>query len=103
MRVPPRFRPGHARRGAAAIAAVQPALAKGLFRSMKLPDGRCLADIQWHELPKLAAEYRQFSRLFTLLHRKAVPPDVFATIDQVVKEADLRALLDEVERFNDIV
>src|SRR5262245_55272078 len=34
--------PGHARRGAEAIASVQPAIAKSLFDAITLPDGRRL-------------------------------------------------------------
>ena len=94
--------PNPARRGREAIRAVQATIASSLFDRITLPDGRALGAVQWHELPKLATQYRQFSRLFIVLHRKAVPADGFATVRDVVRERDLETALAEVERFNDI-
>lgn len=94
--------PGHARRGLSAIRAAQPALARSLFDSVRLPDGRSLRQVQWHELPKLAGEYRKLSRVLLSLHGRCQPTDPFATVDKVATETELQDALAQAEKHNDI-
>lgn len=81
--------PSAPRRGAAAIASVQSDIARSIFDSVKLPDGRTLRQVQWHELPKLALEYQRLGRVFTLLHEKVQPTDTFLTLDKVLRESEV--------------
>ncbi|MDX0262928.1 hypothetical protein GOC60_17250 [Sinorhizobium meliloti] len=94
--------PGHAKRGAAAIGAVQPVMQKSLFDSTVLPDGRRLREVKWSECPRLARRYRYLSRLLTAIHSVGVPADPNDTIDNLVNEDRLREIVSAVERFNDI-
>lgn len=95
-------RPGHARRGAIAIASVQATLAKSLFDTVVLPDGRKLREVRWSECPALAMKYRRLSRVLMAVHNAAIPPDVSATLDTVVNEKELEAIVASVEKFNEI-
>jgi hypothetical protein len=94
--------PGHAKRGAAAISAVQPVMNKSLFDSTVLPDGRRLREVKWSECPRLARRYRFLSRLLTAIHNVGVPADPNDTIDNLINEDRLRDIVAAVERFNDI-
>ena len=94
-------RPGHAKRGAIAIASVQGVMAKSLF-DRRLPDGRSYRDVSWIELPKLAREYRRESRILMAVHNHAIPPDLHAKIPEIVNEKELEAIVASVERFNEI-
>lgn len=52
---PPRFTPGHARRGASAIASVQHVATKTLLDTFKVRDGRAVGDLLFKELEGLRA------------------------------------------------
>lgn len=97
-----RNKPGHAKRGAIAIASVQATVAKSLFDSTTLPDGRRLREVRWSECPGLATKYRRLSRVFMAVHNVAVPADPNTTIDNLVTEDGLKDIISAVERFNDI-
>jgi hypothetical protein len=92
--------PGHAKRGAGSINAVQGTLAKSLFDSITLPDGRRLRDVRWAECPMLAARYQRLGRILMACRNFAVPPDASQTLDTVVPEAELQHIVDAVERLN---
>jgi hypothetical protein len=92
--------PGHAKRGAGSINAVQGTLAKSLFDSIVLPDGRRLRDVRWAECPMLAARYQRLGRILMACRNFAVPPDASMTLDNVVPEAELQHIVDAVERLN---
>lgn len=92
--------PGHAKRGAASISAVQGTLARSLFDSIVLPDGRRLRDVRWAEVPMLAARYQRLSRILLACRNFAIPPDASDTLDKVVPEAELQHIVDAVERLN---
>jgi len=98
----PRNKPGHAKRGAKAIAAVQATMSKSLFDTTVLPDGRRLREVRWAECPTLAAKYRRLSRIIMAVHNTAVPPDPNTTLDNIVTEDTLKEIIASVERFNDI-
>lgn len=98
----PRNRPGHAKRGAKAIAAVQATMSKSLFDTTVLPDGRRLREVRWAECPIVAAKYRRLSRIIMAVHNTAVPPDPNTTLDNIVTEDTLKEIIASVERFNDI-
>lgn len=93
-------RPGHARRGAAAIDSVQATIAKSLFDSIVLPDGRRLREVRWSEAPILAAKYQRVSRILLACRNYAIPTDPAATLDQVVPEGELATIVQAVERLN---
>jgi hypothetical protein len=95
-------KPGHARRGIAAIGSVQSAVAQSLFDTTRLPDGRSLREVHWAEVPRLAQRYTFLSRVMLIVHRKAVPADPAATLDQIVSETELNEIIGSVERLNDI-
>ena len=92
--------PGHAKRGAASINAIQGTLAKSLFDAITLPDGRRLREVRWAECPMLAARYQRLGRILMACRNFAVPPDASQTLDTVVPEAELQHIVDAVERLN---
>ena len=94
--------PGHAKRGAIEIAAVQDAISRSLFDTTVLPDGRKLREVHWAEVPALASRYSFLSRVMLVVHRKAVPADPAATLDQIVNEDELKEIIGSVEKLNDI-
>lgn len=98
----PASRPGHARRGAVAIASVDHVAAKSLFDSTILPDGRKLREVRWSECPTLATKYRRLSRVLMAVHNAAIPPDPNTNLDSVVSEAELQSIIASVEKFNEI-
>lgn len=91
--------PGHARRGIDAIASVQPALAKSLFDTFKLPDGRAIGDVRWGELARLAREHATVSRLLALIgeHGEADP---HAHVRDVLTESALKEFIHIAELRN---
>lgn len=95
-------RPGHAKRGAIAIASIQPAMAKSLFDATRLPDGRSLREIRWSECPTLAAKWGRSVRILMAIHNHAIPPDPNATLDSIVSEGELATIINAVERLNGI-
>lgn len=98
----PRNKPGHAKRGIAAISAVQETVSRSLFDTTKLPDGRSLREVRWAEVPQLAQRYTFLARVMLLVHRKAVPADPAATLDNIVSEAELTEIIGSVEKLNDL-
>lgn len=98
----PRNKPGHAKRGLTAIAAVQETVARSLFDTTKLPDGRSLREVHWAEVPRLAQRYTFLSRVMMIVHRKAVPADPAATLDDIVTEQELQEIIGSVEKINDL-
>lgn len=100
--VSPKKMPGHAKRGIDAIASVQHVIAKSLFDTMKLPDGRSLREVSWGEVPHLASRYSFLTRVMTAIHRRGVPVDASMTLDTLVSEAELKEIIGAVERLNDI-
>lgn len=95
-------KPGHARRGAAAIASVQATVSKSLFDTILLPDGRKLGEVRWSECPTLATKYTKLSRILLAVHRFAIPPDPSTTLNSVVPEAELKNIVSVVERINEV-
>jgi hypothetical protein len=89
---PPRFTPGHARRGASAIASVQHVATKTLLDTFKVRDGRVIGDLLFKELEGLrAANAKEAAVLRAVQHHTAnaapmhrvrdiVSPDTFAAI-----------------------
>jgi len=94
-------RPSHARRGAAAIGSIQSVLTRSLF-NMRLPDGRRLGEIRWSECPELAQRYRRFARILVASHNFAIPPDPATTLESILPEKELAAIVAAAERFNDV-
>lgn len=94
--------PGHARRGASAIASVQATVSKSLFETIVMPDGRKLGEVRWSECPTLATKYTRLSRILLAVHRFAIPPDPSTTIDAVVPEAELKNIVGVIERINEV-
>lgn len=98
----PRPMPGHAKRGAVAIGAVDHVAVKSLFDTTVLPDGRRLREVRWSECPALATQYRRHSRILMAVHNYAIPPEPSATLDAIVNEAELQNIISAVEKFNEI-
>src|SRR5690606_23737676 len=98
----PHNKPGHAKRGLAAIAAVQETVSRSLFDTTKLPDGRSLREVHWAEVPRLAQQYTFLSRVMLLVHRKGVPADPAATLDAIVSDEELNEIIGSVEKLNDL-
>jgi hypothetical protein len=92
-----RSRPGHSRRGAAAIASVQPTIARSLFDTLVLPDGRTLRQVRLHECPKLAREYTRFTHILTAIHMSAISQDQTVTLDKVVSERELGEIVHKAD------
>ncbi len=91
------------RRGIEAIKLAAKAVEQTRFDAIVLPDGRKLADIPWHELPKVASVYRRISRIAMLIYHHAQPVDQSATSREMLKEAEFNNFIEQAERFNDIV
>lgn len=94
--------PGHAKRGIEAIAAVQPALAKAAFASIRLPDGRSAAEVRWGEAPALAQKYGFVSRLLIAAHRYAIPADPTTPLGECVPADEQQHIVKMMERINAI-
>lgn len=95
-------KPGHAKRGATAIASVQATVSKSLFDSIVLPDGRKLREVHWAECPRLAKQYRRVSRILMAIHSQGTPADPSAKVSDIVTEEKLNEIVSAVEKFNDI-
>lgn len=93
---------GHARRGLAAIAAAQAPVARSLFDGTRLPDGRTLREVHWAECPRLARQYRHLARVLHAIHSHGTPSNPSATLDEIVSEAQLKAIIATAERANDL-
>jgi len=98
----PRPMPGHAKRGLSAIASVQPTIAKSLFDSHVLPDGRRLREVRWSECPTLATRYRRHAYVLLAVHNHAIPPNPSATLDVIVNEGQLKSFIADAEKINAI-
>lgn len=90
----------HAKRGRSAIDAVQPTIAKSLFDSIVLPDGRRLREVRWSECPALASRYQFLSRVLLACRNYAIPVDPSTTLDDVVPENELALIVSTMERIN---
>ena len=91
----PRNKPGHARRGAAAIASVQPVVAKSLFDTYRLPgDDRAIGDISWKELQHLARKHAEAYRLLALIDGYGQPTNTDAMVRDVIKESTLKEFVE---------
>jgi len=94
--------PGHARRGAAAIAGVQSTMAKSLFDTIRLPgDDRSIGDITWKELQGLARRHAEAYRLLSLIDGYGQPADQDAMVRDVLKEDTLREFV-EIARLSNV-
>lgn len=92
----------HARRGASAIAAVQPTMRKTLFDTVHLPgDGRAIGDITWKELEGLARRHAEAYRLLALINGYGQPADMDAPVRDVLKEETLRQFV-EIARLANV-
>lgn len=95
-------RPGHARRGMAEIAAVQPTVAKSLFDSYRLPgDDRAIGDVTWKELQGLARKHAEAYRLLSLIDGYGVPSNQDSPVRDVIKEDTLREFI-EIARLSNV-
>lgn len=97
-----RHKPGHAARGLGAIASIQPGIAKALFATYRLVDGRPASDVRWSEAPALAQRSAKDARILIAAHRYAIPPDHSMTLGECVPEAEQRNIISMVERINAI-
>lgn len=98
----PRKMPGHARRGAAAIASVQQTMAKSLFDTIRLPgDDRAIGDITWKELQGLARKHAEAYRLLSLIDGYGQPADPDVMVREVLKEDTLREFV-EIARLANV-
>lgn len=79
---------------------VQAALARSLFDTIMLPDGRRLRDIRWNDCPALAQKYRRLAHILTAVHNYAIPPDPSATLDRIVSEHELKGIVATAEEAN---
>lgn len=94
--------PGHAKRGAAAIGSIQGAVAKSLFDTVVLPDGRKLREVRWAECPALATKYRRLSHILIAVHNHAIPSDPNTSLDAIVAEKELARIVADAEKINAI-
>lgn len=94
----PRHLPGHARRGAAAIAAVQPTMAKALLHTYRLHDGSLLHTMTFRDAAKLETVYARDALLLKKLRQFAanIPPE--ATISEMITPDRFESYIAEVER-----
>jgi hypothetical protein len=103
--VPPvsiRRMPGHAKRGAAAVAAAQEPMRRSLFDTYRLPgDARAIGDITWKELQGLARRHAEAYRLLSLIDGYGVPPDPDMPVREVLKEDTLREFV-EIARLSNV-
>lgn len=86
-------KPGHAKRGLVAIASVQAPLAKSLFDTYLLPDGRAVGNVTWKELQGTARSHAEAFRLLSLIDGYCQPSDPDAKVRDVLKEDTLREFI----------
>ena len=98
--LPAARRPPNPPRGITSIASVQSTLARSLFDSTVLPDGRRLREVRWSECPALATKYRRVAHVLIAVHNHAIPPDQSATLDTIVSEAELQKIIADAEKSN---
>lgn len=97
-----RRKPGHCRFGLADFALVQPTLARSLWDTIVLPDGRRLGRVRWKECPDLATKWGRAARLLMAVYNHATPADPNITLDGCVTTDRLSEIVAEVEKSNDI-
>ncbi len=95
-----RHLPGHAKRGATAIASVQGTLARVAFAAVKLPDGRSIGEVRWSEAPDLAQKYARNARIILAAHRFAIPPDPTMTLGECVPLDEQQRIVTTMEAIN---
>lgn len=95
-----RHRPGHANRGAEAIAAVDNLVKQSLFASIKLPDGRSIGEVRWSEAPDLAQRYAKNARILIAAHRYAIPVDPSTSLGDCVPLDEQQHIVRMMERIN---
>lgn len=89
-------------RGLSAIASVQPTMARSILDTFKLRDGRVLGDVQWCELPLIAAENDRESRVLRAIHGYARNVDPSARVRDVVKPAFVENAIKTAEVVHDV-
>lgn len=95
-----RHLPGHAKRGAEAIAAVQPTMAKSAFASIKLDDGRTIAEVRWSEAVPLAQRHSRNARILIAAHNYAIPADPTTPLGEMVPPDEQKNIANMMERIN---
>lgn len=85
------------RRGGDAIASVQGVVAAGLLDTILIRDGRPIGDVRWHEISGLSAQNAREAAILDRIKDRAIPPDQTMPIREIIRERDLRAILEEVD------
>lgn len=98
----PRPHPGHAKRGLAAVASIQPTLARSLFDTIRLPDGRSIGEVRWNECPRLISQHSRIAHILAACHRSAIPPIPDTPLRSVVSEKELAKIVEDAEKANGI-
>ena len=80
-------------RGLADIAAIQGVLLKSVFNTFRVPDGRPLGLIRYHELIPLADKYQTCARVFKAIAAHGVPADKTVYVKDFIKEKDAKKII----------
>lgn len=94
---PPRFTPGHARRGASAIASVQHVATKTLLDTFKVRDGRAVGDLLFKELEGLRADNAREASVLRAIQLHTANAAPMHRVRDIVSPATLEAIVAQAE------
>jgi hypothetical protein len=90
---PPRFMPGHARRGAEAMTAVQHVAAKTLLDTFKVRDGRPVGDVLFKELDGMRAANAREASVLRAIQLHTANAESTDRVRDIVSPAHLEAIV----------
>lgn len=95
-----RFTPGHARRGAAAIASVQPVMAKTLLDTWTVRDGRIVGDLMLKDLAGLVASNRKEAAVLDKIRNHSANGDPSQLVREIISAESLERFISEAEEVS---
>jgi hypothetical protein len=92
-----RFTPGHARRGAAAIHAVQATMAKSLLDTFRVRDGRVIGNLMLRDLPDLVASNRKEAAILERVRNHSANGAPHQLVREIISDESLKRFISEAE------
>ncbi len=92
-----RFKPGHARRGAEAIAAVQATMARSLLDTFTVRGGRSIGDLMLRELPDLVATNKKEAMILERVKNHAANGAPHQLVREIISDLSLETFIKDAE------
>ncbi len=92
-----RFKPGHARRGADAIAAVQATMARSLLDTFMVRGGRPIGDLMLRELPDLVATNKKEAMILERVKNHAANGAPHQLVREIISDLSLETFIKDAE------